>query len=252
MGGGQGANSASGWIRGHEASLVAATIDLGLGDAVCVREHGVLTGFSKGALIANSLLGNGAHPVPSRKEAQAEPVNGASKSPAGLDYTHAALGTALAHKTRTNRKVAVVFSSKETSEELREAVHIATVHSLPMVFVHQVDGEKPGRKAHNANKKNASKTPWFPHITVDRDDIVAAYRVSSEAIARARLGRGPTLIECRPFPLNGNLNGRNGYHSHDPVRNMERYLRAKGLFDPRLKNELLERSVKGSRTSFIQ
>ena len=244
MAGEQETNGASRSLRGQEASLVAATIDLGPGDAVCAQEHGVLTGFSKGALIANALLRNGKHPLPSAKEAQAAPANGSSPTAARLDYTHAALGTALAHKTRTSRKVTVVFSSKATSEELREAVHIATVHSLPMVFVHQVDGEKPGRKPQSSKKKNLAKTPWFPHITVDRDDVVAAYRVASEAIARARLGRGPTLIECRPFPSNGTLNG-NGDHSHDPVRNMEHYLRAKGLFDPGLKDELLKQFIRG-------
>ena len=228
---------------------MAATIDLGPGDAVCAREHGLLTGFSKGALIPNSLLANGKHPLPSPKEVQRTPAKGPSSPVACLDYTHAALGTALAHKTRTNRKIAVVFSSKETSEELREAVHIATVHSLPMVFVHQADGfeQKTARQPRRSKHRSPeSETPWFPHITVDRDDLVALYRVASEAISRARLGRGPTLIECRPFPLNRNLNGRNGYHSHDPVRNMEHYLRARGLFDPGLKRNIMAQESNGS------
>jgi TPP-dependent pyruvate/acetoin dehydrogenase alpha subunit len=240
------ADGKSASIRGREAALVAATIDLGQGDAVSSREHGFLTGFSNGALIAKSLLGNGRHPGSFPKRMNAVATDG-MLSTEDRNFTHAAVGMALGHKTKANRKVAVVFSNQESSERLREAVHIATVHALPMVFVHHTDsdGEKTGRKAKAPKKEDNPETPWFPHITVDRDDVVAVYRVAAEAISRARLGRGPTLIECRPFPLNGGLNGRNahhggnGRHSHDSVRNMERYLRARGLFDPALKMRIV-------------
>jgi TPP-dependent pyruvate/acetoin dehydrogenase alpha subunit len=235
------ANWKSGSIRGQEAALVAATIDLGQGDAVCSREHGFLTGFSDGALVADSLLRNGRHPGSLPKRVNAVPTIGTPVNAEDMDFTHAALGMALSHKTKGNRKVAVVFSNKEASERLREAVHIATVHALPMVLVHQSesDGRKASRKAKTLKRKDDAETPWFPHIAVDRDDVVAVYRVAAEAISRARLGRGPTLIECRPFPLNGGTNGRNSRHAHDSIRNMEHYLRARGLFDPKMKSKVL-------------
>src|SRR5207245_10045354 len=36
----------------------------------------------------------------------------------------------------------------------------------------------------------------FPGITVDGRDPVTCYFIAKEAIARARAGHGPTLIEC--------------------------------------------------------
>jgi len=222
-------------ICGHEAALVGATIDLGPEDAVCFPDRGVLTGFSDGMAIPEILLQPGNHapgtPTNGRPSSRAD-MNGACAP--GLAYTHSAIGTALAHKTKTNRKVAVVFSNEESSETLREALHIATVHALPMVFVHQPD--RHGDKAlaqPRTPKKNSSKlrTPWFPSITVDCHDVVALYRVAFEAISRARLGRGPTLIECRPYRLNSARAKRNGMHAEDPILHMEHYLRAKGLLD---------------------
>ncbi len=223
-------NGRSASICVHEAALVGATIDLGAGDTVCSREHGVFTGFSDGTAIPTLLLQPGNHAQGTRtgKAAHKAGLNGASRS-AGPAYTHAAIGTALANKTRTNRKVAVVFSNEDSREALREAVHTATMHALPMVFVHQSEddrGELAVRKRERSKREPSRlETPWFPSITVDCHDVVALYRVAFEAISRARLGRGPTLIECQPFRVK---NG-NGAHAEDPILHMEHYLRAKGL-----------------------
>jgi len=231
------ANGTSASICGHEAALVGATIDLGPGDAVCSREHGVVTGLSDGIMIPALLLHPGIHapaaPGNGTAAYQAD-RNGSSLSAAGLAYLHAAIGKALANKTISNRKVAVVFAPKEASEMLREALHIATVHALPMVFVHQPEahGDKARGKPRTSNQNHARiKTPWFPSITVDCHDVVALYRVAFEAISRARLGRGPTLIECRPYRL------KNRIHADDPVLHMEHYLRAKGLLDSGLNKD---------------
>jgi len=150
-------------------------------------------------------------------------------------FVHAAIGTALAYKTAANGKIAVVYGTDP--DPLQEAIHIASVHSLPIIFVQQSTGDARrtlgnGHKTRNA-KEAPAQTPWFPVIAVDAHDVVAVYRVANESISRARLGRGPTLIEYQPFTLPSAK--RNGRHA-DPVLNMEHYLRAKGLFDPRLKD----------------
>ena len=224
-------------MRGREAAVVGSTIDLGPGDTVCSVENGFLTGFSAGATIANLLLRPGHHqPLRASNTADAAGRNGTSPSAAGVTGTHSAIGAALANKTNTNRKVAMYFSTEASAETMREALHIATVHALPMVFVHHAEGgsEKPKRKKRGSKKQDSSnhKTPWFPSIAVDRDDVVAVYRVAGEAISRARLGRGPTLIECQPYRLNGSRAHRNGVHAEDPILHMEHYLRTRGLFDP--------------------
>lgn len=224
-----GSNGVSGAIRGHEAALVGATIDLGMGDAIWFHEHGLLTGLSPDATIIDMLSGNGNRLAGAVQGTKAANRNGAS----GSSHAHAAIGTALANKTTLNKKVALVFSNDESRAIAGEALHIAAVHSLPMVFVHQADGESTADFRTSEREKKpaaATQTPWFPHIAVDRDDVVAIYRVASESISRARLGRGPTLIECLPLPVS---QARNGRHGHDPIRHMEHYLKARGLFDPK-------------------
>ena len=230
-------NGHSSSLRGREAALVGTAIDLGLGDVICSREHGFLPGVS-GATIEQLLLAGNHHQQPdtirgAKMQAVGAPSNGFTRSAAGPAFTNAALGTALTHKTKKNGRVAVVFCAEET-ESLGEALEIATLHALPVIFVNQLHGnaEKRGRKPRSAEKEDS---PWFPSITVDGNDVVAVYRVAGEAISRARLGRGPTLIECRPF----RFNGQNSGHGRDPIRNMEHYLRAKGLFHPKLKSSIL-------------
>ena len=223
-------------MRGREAGVVGTAIDLGPGDLVCSREHGLLAGFAHGDTIEKLLLA-GNHRGAEISAKTGATKNGHSPSTAEAAHTQAAIGTALSNKTRKNGRVAVIFA--EQPEQMREALHVATIHALPMIFVHQPDRKpkKGRRESPRSNGKNSSaaETPWFPSITVDGNDVVAVYRVANEAISRARLGRGPTLIECRPFRISSRPS-RNGTHSHDPIRNMEHYLRARGLFDPSLKS----------------
>jgi TPP-dependent pyruvate/acetoin dehydrogenase alpha subunit len=52
--------------------------------------------------------------------------------------------------------------------------------------------------------------------------------VATEAIAHARRGNGPTFIECK---------GERS-KAHDPILNMEMYLKRKGLFSKKTKLEI--------------
>jgi pyruvate dehydrogenase E1 component alpha subunit len=236
-------------IRGYEAGTVGVAIDLGSDDAVCSPDRGVLKGFPNGAPIDSLLLWSGVGLesngfLPSKSGLR----NGRSAAKPGHAHTQAAIGAALAHKTSKNGKVAIVFGDESASDSWREALHIATVHALPMIFVLRKRGKPAGRSRTSDSKKVAKPdTPWFPSITVDSNDVVAIYRVSNEAISRARSGRGPTLIECQPFRLSGTFNG-NGKHSHDPILNMENYLRAKGLFRPETKDDILKAAARELQT----
>ena len=65
----------------------------------------------------------------------------------------------------------------------------------------------------------------FPTITVDGCDVVAVYRVASEAIEHARKDHGGTHIDCIAAL------------SEDPIRKMEKYLSGKGLLTSDLKRQ---------------
>jgi pyruvate dehydrogenase E1 component alpha subunit len=238
------------WPRGHEAGAVGVAIDLNSDDAICSPEHGMVTSFQKDPPIEAVLLLSGAHELTNRShsKSQSRSLTGNSDAQGTTSRTHtqAAIGAALTSKTRKNGRIAVLFGHNAASELWNEALHIASLHGLPMIFVNR-EGRKPGRAVRTPPKRNKPanpETPWFPDIVVDSNDVVAVYRVANEAISRARLGRGPTLIECQPFRLTGMAaddgNGRaKRSNSLDPISNMETYLRRKGLFQRHLRSEIL-------------
>lgn len=51
----------------------------------------------------------------------------------------------------------------------------------------------------------------IPGVIVDGNDVLAVYRVTKEAVDRARSGEGPTLIEAKTFR-------RKGHAQHDPAK----------------------------------
>jgi pyruvate dehydrogenase E1 component alpha subunit len=228
-------NGNGGSTLGREAALVGTSIDLGSGDMVWSLERGLLTALSRESAL-ETLLVNSVHHGSNGLSTGKNSAIGSSA--AAFSFTHVAIGTALANKTARNGKIAVVYSGEAHSGALRETIHIAAVHALPIIFVQHLDGGSPRPRADAPTRRRkiaAGATPWFPIITVDTHDVVAVYRVAFEAISRARSGQGPIVIECQPFPVNAKAGFRNGRHADDPVQNMEHYLRTKGLFDPKLK-----------------
>jgi pyruvate dehydrogenase E1 component alpha subunit len=252
-------NGTSSLWRGHEAGTVGVAIDLTSDDTICSPDHGLVTGFQKDSPIEAILLLSGKleRTNGSQSASGSQPrsrTDGIAPGTENRTHTQAAIGAALANKTRKNGRIAVVFGDGTGSELLNEALEIASQHTLPMIFVSSEGGQpnlaarasQSSRSKQSKSKQEKSKQPgeseipWFPNIAVDKDDVVAVYRVANEAISRARLGRGPTLIECQRFHVNGiETSNGNGRHMRDPIANMENYLRTKGLFQPGLRNEIV-------------
>jgi TPP-dependent pyruvate/acetoin dehydrogenase alpha subunit len=139
---------------------------------------------------------------------------------------------ALVNKTKKNNKIAVAFSSRGSTplSFWHEALNSAGVHTLPIIFVSQnilsPESVTPNPQTKTKHLPLKTKAYSFPSITVDGNDVVAVYRVASEAIAHARKGNGPTLIECKRWKAN------------DPMLNMEKYLIRKGLFSEEFKRQV--------------
>jgi acetoin:2,6-dichlorophenolindophenol oxidoreductase subunit alpha len=235
-------------VRGHEAGTVGVAVDLGSDDAICSPDCGLLTGFTDASPITSVLLPSGVIGMPGKAHLNGAGRNGSSPRKTNPAYLHAALGAALANKTSKNGKITVVFGHEDVMETWNETLQIAGVHGLPIIFLnhnHRLSTQAR-QNTRRVDTKDAAKPEagWFPSIAVDRNDVVAVYRVANESISRARQGRGPTLIECQPFRLKGTpeaygkLNG-NGKHAHDPILNMEHYLRGKGLFHAKLKRDIV-------------
>src|SRR5919201_5603419 len=79
-------------------------------------------------------------------------------------------------------------------------MNFASIYQLPEVFVVQHNGfaiSTPSRKEYAVEYAAQRAAGYgFPGVTLDGRDPVTAYHVAKQAVARARGGDGPTLIEC--------------------------------------------------------
>jgi pyruvate dehydrogenase E1 component alpha subunit len=126
--------------------------------------------------------------------------------PVGSQAPQAA-GVAYAFKLRKEPRVAVcLFGDGATSKgDVWEAMNFAGVHKLPLLFVannNQWAISVP-LKLQTASQTLAQKAiaAGFIGEQVDGNDVIAVRAAAEEAIAQARAGGGPRLIEALTYRL---------------------------------------------------
>ncbi|HUR61269.1 MAG TPA: thiamine pyrophosphate-dependent dehydrogenase E1 component subunit alpha [Candidatus Thermoplasmatota archaeon] len=138
-------------------------------------------------------------------------------SPLGTQIVQAA-GTAYAMKLKGTKQVAMTSFGDGSSSEIdfHSGLNFAAVTKSPCIFMlenNQWAISVPTSKQ-SASESYAIKAAAYgmPGIQVDGNDVLAVYKVTKEAVDRARRGEGPTLIELVTF--------RMGAHStsDDPSR----------------------------------
>jgi TPP-dependent pyruvate/acetoin dehydrogenase alpha subunit len=137
-----------------------------------------------------------------------------------------AIATGHALARQGTNQIALVFSGPGVTslDVLRPSLSYAAAHKLGVVFVIETAADSDISSA-----KHTAPLGLYG-IPVDGNDVVAIYRVAQEAIHRARRGVGPTLIDCKPWPLDGNS---------DPVRRLEQTVERRGLPVSKLKERTL-------------
>ena len=116
-----------------------------------------------------------------------------------------ALGAAFACHYRKDGNVAVCFFGDGASNEgtFHEAANMAGLFRLPLVLVceNNLYGEWTRQADHQPIDDIADRAASYdmPGVTVDGMDAFAVYEAAGEAIARARRGEGPTLLECKTY-----------------------------------------------------
>jgi len=134
-----------------------------------------------------------------------------------------AVGAALAARYRGEDRVAVAyFGEGATSKgDFHEAANFAGIHRLPVIFFCENNGYaiSAPRAVQMAVADVASRAEGygFPGVVVDGNDLLAVYEVSREAIARARRGEGPTLIEAKTYRLTPHSNADDDRVYRDPA-----------------------------------
>jgi pyruvate dehydrogenase E1 component alpha subunit len=161
-----------------------------------------------------------------------------------------AVGSAWANKYRGNGNVTCCFFGDGASNEgtFHEAANMAALYRLPLVFVCENNGygEFTPQKNHQAIKDIADRAVGYgmPGVVVDGMDVVAVYEAAGEAIARARRGEGPSLIECKTYRFYDHV-GKRGmgvpyrtdeevaeWRRRDPVELFEKRLAEEGILSP--------------------
>jgi len=148
-------------------------------------------------------------------------------------------GVAYALKMDGTDKVLMTCYGEGAGSEgdAHEAMNFAAVYKLPEIFVCENNGfaiSTPMRKEYAIEHVAQRASGYgFPGVTVDGRDPVTCYHVAKEAVARARAGHGPTLIEC--------LVDRLGAHSSEDD---QRRYRTQEEIDELARNDCLERFKK--------
>ncbi len=165
-----------------------------------------------------------------------------------------ATGAAMAEKYKgTTNAVIVYFGDGATSEgDFHEGLNFASVFKAPVIFFNQNNKyaiSVPIERQMNS-KTIAQKSVAYdiPGIRLDGNDVFAVYFETKKALARARNGDGPTLIEA--------VTWRYGAHStaDDPGKYRDQSMseQKRKTIDPILRIERLMKKKKFWDESWVQ
>ncbi len=124
-----------------------------------------------------------------------------------------ACGGGYSSKILDNGTVAVAFfgDGAVNNGAFHEGLNMACIWKLPVLFIcenNQYATEVPFADASgNPNVGSRGAAYGIPGFELDGNDVIEIHRVAGEAIARARSGAGPTLIECKTYRTRAHAEG---------------------------------------------
>lgn len=176
-------------------------------------------------------------------------------SPVATQLLHA-VGIALAAKIRKTGQVAMASMGEGSSNQgdVHEGLNFAAIHKLPFVFVVENNGYAisvpAAMEVSVPNVADRASGYGIPGVVVDGADVLACYAAAREAVARARAGGGPTLIEAKVTRLTGHSSDdqQTKYRSaeelasdrgHDALPRFRAQLREAGVLTDEIEARLL-------------
>lgn len=136
-----------------------------------------------------------------------------------------ATGMALAFQLQKQNRVAVCFFGEGAAQigAFHESLNVAGLWKLPVVYVceHNQYGLTVAARFQSSVPDIAARAASYgmPGVLVDGNDVEKVYRVAQEAVRRARLGGGPTLIEAKTYRLTGfSTSDLGGYQPPEEIR----------------------------------
>ncbi len=131
-------------------------------------------------------------------------------------------GFGLAFQLRGEDRIAVCFFGEGASSEgaFHEGLNFAAVRRLPVVFVceNNLYGASTPFGSVSLVEDVADRAAGYgvPGRVVDGMDVLAVRDAAETAVARARAGEGPTLLECKTYRFVGHSRSdARGYRSRE-------------------------------------
>lgn len=174
--------------------------------------------------------------------------------------TSPAVGAALAAKMKGSDAVAVSYLGDGAANQggFHEAMNLAALWKLPVIFV--IEDNAWGisvAKSHSTSvADNSVRAAGYgmPGVHIADNDTLKLFDAAEEAVARARRGDGPTLIEVETYRYYGHFQGDPELYrpkgevadlkAKDPIKRLREAAIADGTFTAAEADEVLAR-VKG-------
>jgi len=148
----------------------------------------------------------------------------------------------------------VMLGDGATSEgDTHEAFNFASVWQVPVVFVVQNNGYAISvplaSQTHARTLADKGIGYGMPGVLVDGNDVAIVHTAVSEAIANARAGNGPTLIEAITYRIEPHTNADDDkryrsrdevqmWQARDPIARVETYLESRSILTEALKGRI--------------
>jgi len=179
-------------------------------------------------------------------------------------------GAGLAAKLGSSGAIAAVFGGEGSTNRgtFHEGLNLAAVKKLPIIFVCENNGWMLFSRASEVlpieNIADRAASYGVPGVTVDGNDPLAVYEAAAELAARARAGKGPSLLECKTFKWTDSGNSlrlpeeevAEWKANRDPVKLYKAQLEALGILDAaqdrairQRVNDRLDRAIAFARES---
>jgi len=154
-------------------------------------------------------------------------------------------GAALSAQMRDTGQVVVCFLGDGAGNRgtFHEGVNMAACWNLPVIYV--IENNLYAQKtritdtARLTNLADRAAAYDIPDVTVDGNDVIAVYEAVSEAVAKARRGEGPTLVECRTYRWHGHYEG--DPQTYKPKEEVEEWQKKDPI--PAFRKRLIEMGV---------
>lgn len=156
-----------------------------------------------------------------------------------------AAGAGLTAKMNGKGQVAVCFFGDGAANQgtFHEGLNLAGIWKLPVIFVAENNGyaESTPVNYHMSCRDIADRAAGYgmPGVTVDGLNVFAVYEAAGEAIARARRGEGPSLIECKTYRYYGHFEGDTityrtkeeveSYRARDAIQALRQTILSRGI-----------------------